>query len=381
MFENWFSQRRTLLGPFKFWKLANTPIWNRVGPRWYSSSWWPSESLVSMQYSLLGLLAIAHAERLEVKPLVAALAHEHRGRYRRRLGTLARRLDGNASLLAALEKTPDALNDNTVLALRFGSQSGTLAKTYEHLLKSEKPCTSYAATQQSNSRGYWLILAATMLILFQGLMFFIAPTFKKMSYEFEIMMPSPMRWLLAAHEFAWAYLPLLVAVGVAIAWLVWSSPSRRFFRKQLADRFLRTNTLSLSAQLFRMLAVSAEAGRPLPGSLSTLAKYHFDKGTRQRLLLARNEVEQGVPGWSSLVDAKIITPDEFTALNGAANSRVQSWTLQRMASVKQDQVQSRAEARISLLHPIVVFMFAAVVLWICYSFFSVITNMIQHLAV
>jgi len=289
-------------------------------------------------------------------------------------------MDGNASLQAALESTPDSLNDNTVLALRFGSQSGTLAKTYEQLIEDEKPCVSLAATGQSNDRGYWFILAATLLLVFQLLMFFIAPTFKKISQESEIAMPASLRTLLVTYEFAWAYMPLvLLAIG-ALSWLVWSSPTRRFLRKRFSYNFIRANSLSLSAQLFRMLAVAVEAGRPLPGSLSTLAKYHFDKQTRQQLLIARNEVEQGVPGWFSLVDAKIITPEEFQVLNAAASNRVQSWTLRRMASVKQEKVVSRSDTYNTLLRPVVILAFAAVLLWISYSFFSFITNMIQSLA-
>jgi len=380
MFEKWNSKRSTVLGLSEYWKRAIAPNWNRVGPKWFSSTKWPSESLASMQYGLLSLLAIAHAERLEIRPLVEAFADEHRGRYRRRLRLLARRMDGNASLQAALESTPDSLNDNTVLALRFGSQSGTLAKTYEQLIEDEKPCVSLAATGQSNDRGYWFILAATLLLVFQLLMFFIAPTFKKVSQESEIAIPASLRTLLVTYEFAWAYMPLvLLAIG-ALSWLVWSSPTRRFLRKRFSYNFIRANSLSLSAQLFRMLAVAVEAGRPLPGSLSTLAKYHFDKQTRQQLLIARNEVEQGVPGWFSLVDAKIITPEEFQVLNAAASNRVQSWTLRRMASVKQEKVVSRSDTYNTLLRPVVILAFAAVLLWISYSFFSFITNMIQSLA-
>ncbi len=381
MFEKWIAKSVVMEGLSNLLVRVNRPIWNRVGPKWYSSTWWPGESLAAVQYTLLSLLAIAHAERLEIQPLVAALASEHRGSYRRRLSLLAKRMDGNASLLAALEKTPDALSDNTVLAIRFGSQSGTLAKTYEQLVDTERPSNTQVAFGLRDARRYWVILAATILLLIQALMFFIAPTIKRMSDEFEIRMPLPLRLLYATFELVWAYMPLVLLACVVVGWLVWSSPPRRFFRRQVADRFLQSKSLSLSSQLFRMLAVSVEAGRPLPGSLSTLAKYHFDKKTRQRLLIARNEVEQGVPGWYSLVDAKIITPDEFQALDAAASNKVQAWTLRRMAAVKQFGVQTRADARVSFIQPLVIFVFAAVVLWVCYSFFSVLTNMIQHLAV
>ncbi len=380
MLEKWFPSIVAFLRFLKSSGGPSAPLYSRVGPKWYLSTWWPSESLVSMQYSFLCLLAVAHAERLEIKPLVAAFADEHRGTYRRRLRLLARRMGSNATLLTALEKTPDALNDNTVLAIRFGSQSGTLAKTYEQLMEDARPRIRPALTSQGNSRGYWFIVGACIFLLFQSIMFFIAPTMKKISSEFEMQLPTPMRALYITNEFALVYFVPIALSVCALAWVFRSSSLRRFFRRQIGDRIFRDNSLTLSSQLFRMLAIAVEMGRPLPGALSTLAKYHFDKGTRQKLLIARNEVEQGIPPWNSLVEAKIITPNEYQALSGAANNRVQSWTLRKMATIKQETIQSHSDVRMTFVHPVVILVFAAILLWICYSFFSFITNLIQQLA-
>jgi type II secretory pathway component PulF len=132
--------------------------------------------------------------------------------------------------------------------------------------------------------------------------------------------------------------------------------------------------------LFRMLSINVAAGRPLAGSLSTLAKYHFDPKIRQRLLLARNEVEQGVPAWSSLVDTKLVSDAEFEALSSVGDSRVQSWMLLRMAHVKQENANQRIWMQSALVHPLLILIAASVVLWVCYSFFSFITALIQSLS-
>jgi len=128
-----------------------------------------------------------------------------------------------------------------------------------------------------------------------------------------------------------------------------------------------------------MLSVAVEAGRPLAGSLSTLAKYHFDKNIRQRLLSARNEVEQGTPVWTSLLEAKIISHDEFQALNSQSNGRVQAWTLGRIASIKQGIANERVAVRTAFLNPIVILVFASVILLICFSFLSMYSQLIQSL--
>ena len=379
MFDTWISQFKTILG-LSTGQRSVAPFWKKAGPTWYLSPWWPGEKLESKQYSLLSLLAICNTERLDPKPHVGALAAEHRGGYRRRLLQLAQRLDANTTLVSALEKTPDALSQSVVLALRFGSQSGTLAQTYEQLLATEKPEVDEARTMQLNARGYWVVLAATILLILLFLMYFISPTIKKVLDEFEMKLPISFYRLLVFWEFVSAYAFWVCLALFALGWIVCSSRSRRFFRRQVADRLFRRTSLSRSAQLLRMFSVTVEAGRPLAGSLSTLAKYHFDRNIRQRLLMARNEVEQGAPAWSSLVDAKILSLEEFQAVTGSSNQNVQSWTLRRLATVKQEIAKQRMVMLTTFLHPVVILGFAAIVLWICFSFFSVLTKMIQSQA-
>ena len=380
MFEKWTSRFKTPVSSSEPGDRVRAPIWKKTGPTWYLSTWWPGESLDSMQYSLLSLLAVAHEERLDPKPLIAALADEHRGRYRRRLRLLAKRLDSKTTIVPALEKTPYALSDSVVLSLRFGSQSGTLAQTYKQLIDTEKPQVDEYRTTQSNARGYSAVLAGTMALILTFFMFFIFPTIKKMFDEFELKLPIAFQSLAMFVELVSSSLLLVVLAFFALGWLVWSYRSRRFFRRQVADRVLGRSSLLRSSQLLRMLSVAVEAGRPLAGSLSTLAKYHFDKNIRQRLLSARNEVEQGVPAWTSLVDAKIISPDEFQALSASSSSRDQSWTLRQLATVKQAISDQRVIVRTAFIQPIVILIFASVVLWICFSFLSVLANLITSLA-
>ena len=380
MFDQWTSRFKTISNSSEPGGRVRAPFWKKAGPTWYLSTWWPGESLDSMQYSLLSLLAVANEERLDPKPLIAALADEHRGRYRRRLRLLAKRLDSKTTIVPALEKTPYALSDSVVLSLRFGSQSGTLAQTYKQLIETEKLLEGESRTTQGNARGYWAVLAGTMTLILTFFMFFIIPTFKKMFDEFELKLPIATRRLLMFVEWVSSSFLLVVLVGFALGWLVWSYRSRRFFRRAVADRMFGRTSLLRSSQLLRMLSVAVEAGRPLAGSLSTLAKYHFDKNIRQRLLSARNEVEQGVPAWTSLVEAKIISPSESQALSGASGNRDQAWTLRRIATVKQEIANQRFIVRTAFINPVVILIFASIVLWICFSILSALANLISSLA-
>ena len=65
MFEKWTSRFNAFFSSSEHGDRERAPFWRKAGPTWYLSTWWPGESLDSMQYSLLSLLAIAHAERLD----------------------------------------------------------------------------------------------------------------------------------------------------------------------------------------------------------------------------------------------------------------------------------------------------------------------------
>ena len=130
--------------------------------------------------------------------------------------------------------------------------------------------------------------------------------------------------------------------------------------------------------MLQLFASAVEAGRPLPGALSTLARYHFDKHVRQKLLYARNEVEQGVEVWKSLADADVVSPEEGEALARAATASVQSWTLRRLVGWKLATLDGRNAIMLAFLHPILVLVFGAIVLLVCYALFGFLTNFITH---
>ena len=152
--------------------------------RWRLSTWWPSDALESMQHSLLQILSVAHRERLDVTPLVANLAEEHRGRYRRRLRRLALRLADGTPLVDALEQTPDVLKDEDVLAIRFASQIGTLGPMYDSLLSDSADHDNRASTVRRQAFIYSFFTLCILVLAIFFLVTFILPTLKKITEEF-----------------------------------------------------------------------------------------------------------------------------------------------------------------------------------------------------
>ena len=355
-----------------------------TGPRWRASTWWPTDGLGAMQSSLVRILSAAHAERLEVTPLVANLAEEHRGSCRRRLRRLARRLAQGTPLIDALEQTPEVLPDEDVLSIRFASQTGTLDATYRDLVQQHDLRSSWVQGSLRQTLYYMAVTMAILVLALSFLFVFIVPTLESMIEDFGLDYSSPELWQLhtlvgwgkhlSNHWPAW----LLGVCG--IAFLVGSSWSRRIGRRSIATRWLKNVAQARSAELLRLLSFAVEAGRPLPASLSTLARYHFDKNTRQSLLVARNEVEQGADVWNSLAQARLLTASESHALANSSSNQSRAWAMRQLANWKRDQVSRRAESKIALVRPMMTLVFATIVLLAGSAIVGFLTNLIYLLA-
>ncbi len=351
----------------------------RAASRWRLTTLWRIDSDATIQRSLLRLLAVAHRERLDLVALIHNFADEHRGMWQFRLHRLARRLEAGMSLVDALEQTPDALSPSQTLAIRFATQSGTLPAIFDQLVKQpfNEQLVARAAIHRSVGYGITLIIFLALIATFLNM--FIIPTLEKMSEEFGIRPP----WSMLKYiEFSQS-IARLGMVGFLLFWVVVLlsafAPVRRITLRRLSNLWTRVSTQRRSSELLRLLSTAVAAGRPISGSLSILARYHFDKVIRNRLLFARNEVEFGAEPWECLERAKFISRAEADAIRGAWDSRMQAWTLAQIATVKSARVTHRFEKLAALSRPAVVLTISAVVLWIAVSFTQHLYQLVHSL--
>jgi len=328
---------------------------------WTSTPWWPADTLASKQRALLQLLSVAVAERLELAPLVRSFSEEHRGRYRRRLYRLSQRLAAGTSLPDALEQTPGVLTDEQMLAIRLGMQSGILSEVLPVLVDQQQ--SSSPVSHRLRQIGFYgTFLAILFFLVLSFILIKIVPSFQAIMFDFDIEGTEPLDFLIGISSAIVSTGLLLPLALLFCAWLILSEWSRRFFRRRMLSRIFRPVTQLRSANLLNLLAIAQQAGRPHPGTLSTLARYHYDSFIRNKLLFVRNEVEQGADLWKSLTQARLLSPAESRALTSSQTADSTVWTLRHLSAWKRNRIIRRCEIYVDFLVPAVIVLMAAVVL-------------------
>ncbi|QDT00793.1 type II secretion system F family protein [Adhaeretor mobilis] len=361
----------------RFFGRSDLPAW--PWSRWTSTPWWPADTLASKQQGLLRILSAGLAERLELAPLVESFAKEHRGRYRRRLYRLAQRLNTGTPLPDALEQTPGTLSDEQSLAVRFGMQSGTIAEVFDGLTDQSDQTIRQVGHRLRQIGAYMTLLGVFLLLVLSFLVVKIFPQFHAILRDFYLEGTESFHLLNRIANLAIQLTPLLIVVLLLGVWLTRAKWPRRFFRRHVVTRLFKPIRQLRSGSLLNLLAIAHQAGRPLPGTLSTLARYHYDSWVRQRLLFVRNEVEQGANLWQSLATARLLSPAESRALQHTTTTDSTVWTLRHLADWKESRVAQRLDAYLDALLPCVVLLMAAAVLFVALATMTPLYQLIEML--
>lgn len=356
-------------------------FWNATS----DSSWRISRSLRRdsenvENHTLLKVLQIASEGNLPIESLLLAYAKEQSAAQSRLIRKVAELIRTGTHTIAALEQVPGLLNEEQLLSLRFASQSGNLPVTLRRLTDLESAVGSEREISTESNWVYWLSVALITVFIWSLMMFFIWPTFRRIGLEFEIETSlGPLNLMAYAWEICVSFWPIcLLVLSVSIA-LLFSTRLQRFVTAKIRP-WLRGRSKRVSPITFELLASSVEEGKPLLSGMSTLGKYHYDPLSRQCMLVARNEIEQGASDFDGMQSAKVLDANEAAALREFSTPAGQAYVLRSMATRDRKRLQSREYRNGLLLEPIVIVALGIPVLWICGSFFYMITRLISSLA-
>ena len=331
-------------------------------------------------HTLLKVLQIANEGNLPIESLFLAYANEQSASQARLIRKVAELIRTGTPTIAALEQVPGLLNEEQLLSLRFASQSGNLPVTLRRLTDLESAVGSEREISTESNWVYWLSVALITVFIWSLMMLFIWPTFRRIGLEFEIeALLGPLHLMAYAWEICVSFWPIcLLVLSVSIA-LLFSTRLQRFVTAKIRP-WLRGRSKRVSPITFELLASSVEEGKPFLSGMSTLGKYHYDPLSRQCMLVARNEIEQGANDIDGMQNAKVLNANEAAALREFSSPAGQAYVLRSIATRDRKRLQNREYRNGLLLEPIVIVALGIPVLWICGSFFYMITRLISSLA-
>ena len=358
---------------------AKKIVSSRFGLPWRASPFLPIESMTARQYSFLLLLATAHEQQLPIAPLIAAFSVEHRRRFRARLAQFASILHYDPCIASALERTPELLPDESVTAIRLGSELGTLSETFAQLLETDEPKADDVQEKWNSVMCYMIVLLPTLGIIALGFCFFVVPTFKKMFDEFELKLPAASQfYLVMVDAIAVAFAPCLF-LFLVFALLYLFTPLglllRRFYRRYLPGAYSARSRRSV----LQLLALSQQRNSSLKTAISSLARIHPTPAVRLRFQRASRKIEIGSDPWHSLADQNLLSHLQSQSLSAMHESELRNWTLLRLAGCNQVAERRRAYTFVSLVQPISILLIALVVLWTSFMCFGLLVSLVTSL--
>lgn len=333
---------------------------------------------VPSQRALIRTLSTAHRYRLPAATLVYELSGEFSGQQGRSLEQVAKLMSANVPAIDALEQTPGALDQVSLLALRLASETGTLPETYDALLRRE-PDARVQAGDENKTAGMELfqlsigLLVAWILISF--LMTFIVPTFEAMFDEFGLELPAPMLLLIGISRYGGMlfFLGLLAFSLLLVTWIRLEGYRWRPWRVPDSDA-------SASASLPALLALVVASGRPIGSGLATLARFHPIATIRGPIAMACRSIEHGVNVWMALYQHGLIDRREAESLQLAPDRGTEVWLLRQATFTRRHRRAVLRHAVIRFFSLACLLVFAAIVSLAAVAVFTTLYSMVGSLA-
>jgi type II secretory pathway component PulF len=222
-----------------------------------------------------------------------------------------------------------------------------------------------------------VFLVAVLIVTF--LQIKIVPELDKIIEEFDMPMPQSLQWAINFGTFAERYWFLLAASIVGVFWLVFTSWPGRRLRRAILGRIFRSMRELRIADVLQQLSIAVDAGRPVAGAISTLARYHYDPTLRHQLLFVRNEMEQGADVWQSMESVGLLTPPETRVLKLSERIGNRAWALKQLARHKRGQTTRHLARWTELVLPLAVILMGSFVLFQAIGVFGPLVQILHSL--
>lgn len=314
---------------------------------------------LARQDALLAVMATSVDRGMPLLPVLVGLSDEFSGLSRRRMRRLLDLLVQGIWLPDALERVPNLLPPQALIATRVGCATNRLGQALRD-----------AAAARARRAPLWNLVAGRLGIAIWTLVamatlgsfwwMFIWPRYLRIFSDFDLNSLPPATAFLERFPL-WLSSPLVVmGVGggvilsfylllVYIGWLPFV-----FSFGPLAREFEE-------GPLFRNLALIAESGESMHRGLTVLGQAHPNGGYRRRLSHAARLLEEGTPLGSALAEARLVGRTQAELVRSAQHVGNLPWSLRAIGESADRRLLYRLQAFAELFVPAIVVMIGLLV--------------------
>jgi protein transport protein HofC len=209
----------------------------------------------------------------------------------------------------------------------------------------------------------------------------IVPEYIKIYEDFDAELPPLTLALIDVYRYVADYYYVLLPPGllalVALGYLALRQFGAVTWDPPPVDRFTRRLD---AASLLRVLAVVAQAGRPLEAAIATLAQQWPRSSVRSRLWRVLADVQVGENWHRSMRLYGLLTAADVAVLESAERLGNVPWAMREIAAGTERKIAYRLMACLQVAFPALVLVFGGVVLVIVVGLFWPLVVLIESLS-
>jgi type II secretory pathway component PulF len=332
--------------------------------------------------SVCTLLALYLERRQQTKAPVLLSAQTLRGRPGRAARRMFDSLNAGVSLGQAVRENPRAVPREAIAYIAAGDTRQAESVALRELSQSDHTQLSSLWRACLDRISYLGCVLLVMLGIFTFLMIKILPAYVEIFSEFELELPPLTRLAVATSNVFLKYLAvptLLVLFMTAVLGLVVGFCYLCDFEvlRVWGDRIFRGRR---TAQVLRILAISAEQRQPIAGALDRVAQAHPSRTIRRQLLPAAADVNAGGNWQNALCTNRLLTRAEAALLKSAEQTNNVAWGLRQVAARREKRAVYRLASMLQVLYPVVIILLGATVGFYVISLFIPLVRLVQGLA-
>jgi type IV pilus assembly protein PilC len=275
------------------------------------------------------------------------------------VGEMRLDVEKGISLSAAMAKHPRAFNNLYVSMVRAGETAGTLDSVLLRLSDTLEREVSLRR-QIKSAMTYPIVVASLVVLILTAMLLFVVPTFKDLYQQLGGTLPLPTRILITISDVVKKYFLIVIAVIVAIVWLL-----RRWLKTEKGrmafDRFkLRVPIFgslfhkTALSRFARTLSVLNRSGVPILQSLEIVQETVNNAVVATAVKDLAEGVKEGESLATPLSRHKVFPPMVVQMMSVGEETGALDTMLEKVANFYDEEVAAAVESLTALIEPVMI---------------------------